>query len=99
MTPWCTGPEVDGHHRLIGDGDYQSVEEVTPPRRGTNGRIIRGKAWRRFRKRRGTVEHLLVELKVWSVLRDCRWRGSGNGQSVRAVAALHNLRMKMKALA
>jgi hypothetical protein len=92
------GPEVSGHCRLIGDGGYQGVTGVTPPRRGPGGWIIRDAAWRRFRKRRATVEHVLAELKVWSVLRDCRWRGRGIDQSVRAVAALHNLRIEMKAL-
>lgn len=91
-----TTPEVASHHRLIGDGGYQGVEGVTPPRRGPGGRIIRDAAWRRFRKRRATVEHVLAELKVWSVLRDCRWRGGGIDQSVRALAALHNLRIEMK---
>jgi hypothetical protein len=37
----------------------------------------------------------LVELKVCSVLRDCRWKGSGIDQALRAVAALHNLRIEM----
>ena len=93
------GPEVSQHRRLIGDGGYQGVDGVTSPRRGPGGRIIRDETWRRFRKRRATVEHVLAELKVWSVLRDCRWRGEGIDQSVRAVAALHNLRIEMKSLA
>jgi hypothetical protein len=59
----------------------------------------RDETWRRFRKRRATVELELAELKVWSVLRDCRWKGSGIDQSVRAVAALHNLRIEMDAMA
>jgi hypothetical protein len=42
---------------------------------------------------------VLAELKVWSVLRDCRWKGSGVDQSVRAVATLHNLRTRMNAMA
>ena len=90
------GPVVSGHRHLIGDGGYQRVTGVTPPKRGPDGRIIRDAAWRRFRKRRAAVEHVLAELKVWSVLRDCRWRGDGIDQSVRAVGALHNLRIEMK---
>jgi hypothetical protein len=43
--------------------------------------------------------HVLAELKVWSVLRDCRWRGSGIDQSVHAVAALYNLRIEMNVVA
>lgn len=91
------GPVVTKHRRLIGDGGYQGVQGVTPPRRGPDGRIVRDETWRRFRKRRATVEHVLAELKVWSALHDCRWKGSGIDQSVRAVAALHNLRIEMNA--
>lgn len=87
------------HRRLIGDGGYQGVEGVTRPKRGPDERIVRDAAWRRFRKRRATVEHVLPELKVWSVLRDCRGRGGGIDQSVRAVAALHNLRIELRAQA
>ncbi len=90
------GPEITPRRRLIGDGGYQGVVGVTPPRRGPDGRIIRDAAWRRFRKRRATVEHVLAELKVWSVLRDCRWKGDGVNQSMCAVAALHNLRIEMR---
>lgn len=92
------GSGVARHRRLIGDGGYQGVVGVTPPRRGPGGRIVRDAAWRRFRKRRATVEHVLAELKVWSVLRDCRWKGPGIDQSVRAVAALHNLRIELRVL-
>ncbi len=92
------GPEISEHQRLIGDGGYQGVAGVTPPRRGPGGRIIRDAAWRRFRKRRATVEYVLAELKVWSVLRDCRWKGDGVNQSMRAVAALHNLRIEMRSI-
>lgn len=43
------------------------------------------------------VEHVLAELKVWSVLRDCRQRGRGIDVVVRAVAALYNLRIEVGA--
>jgi hypothetical protein len=42
---------------------------------------------------------MFAELKVWSVLRDYRWKGSGIDQSVRAVSALHNLRIEINAAA
>jgi hypothetical protein len=93
------GPKMTKHSRLIGDGRYQGVEGVTPPRRGLDGRIVRDETWRRFRTRRATVEHVLAELKVWSVLRNRRCKGSGIDQSVRAVAALHNLRIEINATA
>jgi hypothetical protein len=36
---------------------------------------------------------VLAELKVWSVLKACRRRGSGINEITRAVVALHNLRI------
>lgn len=88
-------PETIEHQRLIDDGGYQGVVGVTPPKRGPDNKIVRDATWRRFRKRRAVVEHVLAELKVWSVLRDCRQRGRGVDQLVRAVAALYNLRIEV----
>jgi hypothetical protein len=93
-----TAPEATKHPRLPGDDGYQGVAGVTLPRPGPRGRIIRDETWRRFRKRRATAEYVLDELKVWSVPRDCRWRGTGIDRSVRAVAAPHNLRIEMNDL-
>ena len=87
---------VAGHPRLIGDGGYQGVTGVTPPTRGPDGRIVKDAAWKRFRKRRATAEHVLAELKVWSCLRDCRRRGQGIEELTRPVAALHNLRIEVR---
>lgn len=92
------GLQVTKHRRLFGDGGYQGVAGATPLKRGPDGRIVSDETWRRFRKRRATVEHVLAELKVWSVLRDSRWRGGGIDHMVRAVAALNNLRIEMKGL-
>jgi hypothetical protein len=72
------GPKVTKHSRLIGDGGYQGVQGVTPPRRGPDGRIVRDETWRRFRTRRATVEHVLAELKVWSVLAEPPVEGKWN---------------------
>ena len=85
-----------GHPRLIGDGGYQGVTGVTPPTRGPDGRIVKDAAWKRFRKRRATAEHVLAARKVWSCLRDCRRRGHGIEELTRAVAALHNLRIEVR---
>jgi hypothetical protein len=72
---------------------------VTSPRRGPDGRIVRDETWRRFRQRRATVGHVLAELKVWSVPRDWRWKGSEIDQSVTAVATLHSLRIELNTMA
>lgn len=89
---------VRDHPRLIGDGGYQGVEGVGVPRRGHDGKMIRDSAWRRRRKRRATVEHVLAEMKVYQVLRDCRRRGPGIDEVVSAVAVLHNLRKQSPAM-
>jgi len=85
--------QVAGHLRLIGDGGYQSAAGVTGPTRGPDGRIIKDAAWRRFRKRQATAEHVLAELKVWAILRDCRRRNDSIDHITRAVGAIHNHRI------
>ena len=84
--------EIVHHPRLIGDGGYQGVSGVGVPRRGPDGKMVRDLAWHRRRKRRATVEHVLAEMKVYPVLRDCRRRGPGTNEVVWAVATLHSLR-------
>jgi hypothetical protein len=54
--------------------------------------MVRDLAWHRRRKCRATVEHVLAEMKVYQVLRDCRRRGPGTDEVVSAVVTLHNLR-------
>jgi hypothetical protein len=84
--------EIVRHPRLIGDGGYQGVIGVGVPRRGPDGKMVRDLAWHRRRKRRAPVEHVLAEMKVYQVQRDCRRRGPGIDEVVSAVAVLHNLR-------
>lgn len=82
-----------GHPRVSADGAYRGVDGVRSPRRGPDGRIVRDRAYRRFRKTRARVEHVIARLKLWAVLRDIRQRGDRVDELVRAVAALHNLRL------
>jgi hypothetical protein len=89
----ATRADVTGHRRLIGDGGYRGVEGVRSPARGPDGRIIRDRRWRQFRRRRAAAEHVIARLKDWETLRRHRRRGDSIDHTVAAVAALHNLRI------
>lgn len=81
------------HGRVIADGGYRGVSElVTPVFRGR--RILRDRRWRNHRHRRARVEYAIARLKDWRMLRDHRRRGQHLGDTLRAVALLHNLRLK-----
>jgi hypothetical protein len=80
------------HPRLIGDGGYRGNPHITSPGRGPDGRIIRDRNYRRFRKRRARAEHTIARLKDHQILRQCRRRGRGTGHAIAGVATLHNLK-------
>jgi hypothetical protein len=83
------------HRRVLADGGYRGVPElVTPVFR--NNRILRDRAWRRHRRRRARAEHAIARIKDWRVLRDHRRRGMHLGDTVAAVAFLHNLRLALR---
>lgn len=84
-------PERMAGNRLIGDGGYQGAPGASSPRRGDGGRIVCGEAFRRFRRRRATAEHVLARLKDWQTMRQCRKRGRNTAVAVRACAALYNV--------
>jgi len=78
------------HGRVLADGGYRGIPElVTPVFRGN--RILRDRAWQRHRRRRARVEHAIARLKNWRVLRDHRRRGCHLGDTLNAIALLHNL--------
>jgi hypothetical protein len=80
------------HGRVLADGAYRGIPElVTPTFRGN--RILRDRAWRRHRRRRARVEHAIARLKNWRILRDHRRRGCHLGDTLQAVAFLHNLHL------
>jgi hypothetical protein len=73
---------------------YRGVPELVTPRfRGH--RIIRDRAWRRHRRRRASVEHVIARLKNWRVLRDHRRRGRHLDETLQAVSFLHNLQVDL----
>lgn len=81
------------HGRVLADGGYRGIAELRTPR-FRNNRIVRDRAWRRHRKRRARIEHVLARLKDWRVLRDYRRRASTLIPTVQAVAYLHNLTLR-----
>jgi len=83
------------HGRVLADGGYRGIPELRIPR-FVRGRIVRDRRWRIHRRRRARVEHAIARLKDWRVLRDHRRRGRHLDDTVRAVCALHNLRVEFR---
>ena len=86
------GRTLPEHPRLIGDGGYRGNPHIQSPRRGPDGRIIRDRNYRRFRKRRARAEHTIARLKDHRILRRCRRRGNAIDHAIAGVAALHHLK-------
>ncbi|GGJ32848.1 hypothetical protein GCM10010121_050010 [Streptomyces brasiliensis] len=84
------------HPRLSGDGGYRGVDRVRTPCRGPDGRIIKDRNYRRFRKSRAVAEHTIARLKDHQVLRPCRRRGHAINHAVAGVAALDNLKLDVR---
>lgn len=85
-----------GHPRLSGDGGYRGSDRIRTPRRGPDGRIIKDRNYRRFRKRRAIAEHTTARLKDHQILRQCRRRGEAINHAVAGVAAHHNLKLDIR---
>jgi hypothetical protein len=90
-TPGKTPPE---HRRLTGDGGHRGNPHTRSPRRGPDGRIIRDRNHRRFRKRRARAEPTTARLKDHQTLRPCRRHGTAVNDAIADVAALHNLKLE-----
>ncbi|MGW5462401.1 transposase [Streptomyces sp. NPDC003996] len=73
---------LPGLPRLSGDGGYRGCDRIRTPRRGPDGRIIKGRNYRRFRKRRAVAEHTIARLKDHRILRQCRRRGDAINYAV-----------------
>ena len=86
------GKTLPSHARLIGHGGYRGNPAIRSPRRGPDGKIIRDRNYRRFRKRRARAEHTIARLKDHQILRQCR-RGKAIDHAIAGVAALHNLKL------
>ncbi|MER6980027.1 transposase [Streptomyces carpinensis] len=87
---------LPNHPRLSGDGGYRGSTRIRTPHRGPDGRIIKDRNYRRFRKRRAVAEHTIARLKDHQVLRQCRRHGNAINHAVAGVAALHNLKLDIR---
>ncbi|MGI5133542.1 transposase [Streptomyces sp. CA-106110] len=87
------GRTLPAHPRLAGDAGYRGCAHIRTPRRGPDGRIIKDRTYKRFRKRRAVAEHTIARLKDHQILRQCRRRGDAINHAVAGVAALHNLKI------
>ncbi|MGW2938119.1 transposase [Streptomyces sp. NPDC001156] len=83
------------HPRLSGDGGYRGCDRIRTPRRGLDGRLIKDRTYRRFRKRRAAAEHTIARLNDHQILRQCRRRSDAVNHAVAGVAALHNLKIDL----
>lgn len=83
--------------RVLADGAYRGEASVISPRRGPGGRIVCDRAYERFRRRRARAEHVIGELKAFTVLREIRHRDARIDHTIRAVAARHNLKLDVAA--
>ncbi|MGI5133627.1 transposase [Streptomyces sp. CA-106110] len=81
------------HPRPSGDGGYRGRDRIRTPRRGLDGRLIKDRTYRRFRKRCAVAEHTIARLKDHQILRQRRRRGEAVNHAVAGVAALHNLKI------
>ena len=84
------------HPRLSGDGGYRGCDRIRSPHRGEDGRIIKDRNCKRFRKRRAVAEHTIARLKDHQILRQCRRRGEAINHAVAGVATLHNLKLDIR---
>ncbi|MEO3863879.1 hypothetical protein, partial [Acrocarpospora sp. B8E8] len=86
-------PVAAGYPRLFRRWRLLGLCPDPVPARGPDGRIIRDWTYKRFRRRRAVVEHVLARLKDYQILRQCRREGDAINDAVRGVAALHNLKI------
>jgi hypothetical protein len=83
------------HGRVLADGGYRGIPDLVTPIFRSN-RIVRDARWRRHRRRRARVEHAIARLKDWRALRDHRRLGRHLDSTLKAIAALHNLRIVLR---
>jgi hypothetical protein len=74
------------------DGRYRAIPTITRPQRDHSGRIIHDNHYRKHRRIRARIEHVIARLKDWQILRQCRRRGQTINHSLRIIAELWNLK-------
>jgi hypothetical protein len=76
---------------ILGDGRYRGIPTITGPR-DHSGRIIHDIHYRKHRRIRARVEHVIARLKDWRILRQCHRRGQAINHSLETIAGLWNLK-------
>jgi hypothetical protein len=77
---------------ILGYGRHRGIPTVTGPQRDHSGRIIHDNHYRKHRRTRARVEHVIARLKDWQILRQCRRRGQAINHSLQIIAGLWNLK-------
>lgn len=75
---------------VLGDGAYRGIPTITGPQPDHSGRIIHHAQYRKHRRIRARVEHIIARLKDWQTLRQCRRRGQAINHSLQIIAGLWN---------
>jgi hypothetical protein len=83
---------LDGTRTVLGDGGYRGITTITGPQRDHSGRITHDHHYRKHRRIRARVEHVIARLKDWQILRQCRRRGPAINYSLHIIAGLWNLK-------
>jgi hypothetical protein len=68
-----------------------------PEIRGLDRKIVKDAAYRRFRRRRAVIEHVIARMKDYQVLRQCRRKKNATDYATAGVAVLHNIKIEFAA--
>jgi hypothetical protein len=85
---------LTGERVILGDGGYRGIPTITTPARDRSGRIICDDHYRKHRRIRARVEHVIARLKDWQILRQCRRRGHAINHTLHIIAGLWNIKTK-----
>ncbi|MDT5170529.1 MAG: hypothetical protein QOD02_3864 [Mycobacterium sp.] len=77
---------------ILGDGGHRAIPTITGPQRDHCGRIIHDNHYRKHRRIRARVEHVIARLKDWHIVRQCRRRGQAINHGPQTIARLWNLK-------
>ena len=83
---------LTGERVILGDGGYRGIDTITTPARDNTGRIIHDDLYRKHRRIRARIEHVIARLKDWQILRQCRRRGQAINYSLHIITGLWNLK-------
>jgi DDE superfamily endonuclease/Helix-turn-helix of DDE superfamily endonuclease len=85
---------ITGERVILGDGGYRGIDTITSPARDNTGHIICDDHYRKHRRIRARVEHVIARLKDRQILRQCRRRGQAINHSLHIITGLRNIKTK-----